>query len=405
MRRASPSPAPAAAPPGPRPTLEEVIRDHLPLLTGCVSRTLSAPYVKEDVEEVVADALLAIHDALPDYDPSRRIQAWIYRIAQRKALDRRRHDARGGRVWRRMAAEEIGPDGLNGFADKAPNAEELMARHELRALLDAFLRALPEGEREILDMRLSGLSLLDMVEALGESEGTVRSRVRRAEAALAQVAKRHQAEQRRRRGVAVLPLVMSDLLERVGAASREVPEGMRERVTERLRLRLGGARPAPRLPALRGRVSGGVAGVVGGIAGGLVVALVALVLILLALRRPGPAPVATAGAPASAPVATASFALAAAPVAAPASASILATVSDAPNTAAPDAGPLRGAPVVVSPLAQRRALVRAFNRAMDDGKREEACTKLRDDDAHHFADARADIDRAAMLRACDPAKP
>ena len=166
-----------------------------------------------------------------------------------------------------------------------------MARHELRRLLDGFIGTLPDGDREILDMRLCGLSVPDIAEALDQPEGTVSSRVRRAEAALTEVAKRHQAAQRRHHGVAVLPLVMSEIMERVGADVQDVPEGMRDRVTELLRARLvGGARApsAPRLPELPA-VPARLGSVVTGIGGGLV-ALAGLVLLLLTLRGPSPSP-------------------------------------------------------------------------------------------------------------------
>ena len=396
MSRFSPRQGPAATPSTARPTLEEIVRDHLPLLTACVTRTLGGKYVAADVEDVVADSLLEIHRALPKYDPRRRIQAWIYRIAQLIALDRRRYDGRARRAGSLVASE------LESIADEAPNPEDLMARHELRRLLDGFIGTLPEGDREILNMRLSGLSVSDMAEALDQPEGTVSSRVRRAEAALDEAAKRHQAAQRQVRGVAVLPLVMADVMERVGADAQDVPEGMRERVTELLRARLvGGARApsTPRLPALPARLGSGVTGIGGGL-----VALAGLVILLLTLRGPSPSPSATAGPLASAPVSTPALALGAVPAATPAQ-SASAAASDATEGAAPHATAVPSAPVTPSPHAQRLALVRAFSRALQDGKRDEACAKLRDYDAHHFTDLGADTDRVRMAHACDQAKP
>jgi hypothetical protein len=70
--------------------------------------------------------------------------------------------------------------------------------------------------------------------------------------------------------------------------------------------------------------------------------------------------------------------------------------------AAPGSTNTRPAPGAPSPAAQREAIVRAFTRAMRAPKLAEACAKLRDRDAHHFADvgadadADADADRATM---------
>lgn len=112
-------------------------------------------------------------------------------------------------------------------------------RHELRMLLDTFIATLPEDEREILDMRLCGLTVPDMADALDLPIGTVSSRMRDAEATLTVLVERHQARQRQQ-GVVVLPLVISDIIERVGADIQYVPAGMRERIGERLRARLAG---------------------------------------------------------------------------------------------------------------------------------------------------------------------
>lgn len=64
--------------------------------------------------------------------------------------------------------------------------------------------------------------------------------------------------------------------------------------------------------------------------------------------------------------------------------------------AAPGSTNTRPAPGAPSPAVQREAIVRAFTRAMRAFKLAEACAKLRDYDAHHFADVGADADRATM---------
>jgi RNA polymerase sigma factor (sigma-70 family) len=391
----------AAAPARSRPTIDEIVRDHLPLVTRCVSRTLGAHYVAADVEDVVVDALFEVHRALPRYDLTRRIQGWLYRIAQRTAVDHRRKGRRARRAVRLVDAETIGPEGIEAIADGALNPEDLMGRHELRLLLDAFLAGLPEEERDVLDMRLCGMTAGDMAEALDVPIGTVSLRVRRAEAALSAVADRHQRARRdRARGVVVLPLMISEVMERVGADLQDVPAGMRERVEDRLRERMTAVPMAPRLaaPAAGGA---GVGGLVVGLVG-VIAALVAVVLFLLAPRRPGPSASSDAatGAPASALVAPAS--LPAASMAAPAASCVSPSTPEvsAPGSAAaaPAVAHLGPSPAASSPSAQRRALLRAFNRAMAARDYREACAKLQDYDAHHFTDVGAATDRAAMSR-------
>jgi len=393
--------------------MAEIFRDHFELVTSCVAHTLGPQYVAAQVEEVAGDALAEMHRSLDGYDPRFRIQGWIYTITFRTAAQRRRRDSRKRRAGHLVAPEHVGPDGLEGIADGAPNPEDLMAGHQMRKLLDTYIAALPERDRNVLNMRLSGLTEPEMAEVLDIPLGTVKSRVRRAEDALAEVAKRDRAAQRAKHGVTLLPLLMSDVMARVGADVQQVPGGMRERVAALLRARMApagapvSAAPLLTAPALAGGAGAALVGLVVGLIS-LLVGLAALVILLLALRRPIPSSDAATGAPGSAPASApaAPASLPAAPVTASPSSSPACSspASPAPSDEAPPGAP---APAAAdgkgahgpSAKAQRRAIVMAFAAAIKRHDYTQACRLVGEYNAHQFLGAGADADRAEMAKA------
>lgn len=130
----------------------------------------------EDVEDLVQEVLLAVHNQRHTYDPGQPLTAWTYAIARYKLADLLRH--RGGRD----AMTETLDDDSALFAASDDEAAE--ARRDLGLLLDR----LPDGQRRPIRLtKLEGLSVSEASAATGMSESAIKVAVHRGLKALARM--------------------------------------------------------------------------------------------------------------------------------------------------------------------------------------------------------------------------
>lgn len=119
-----------------------------------------------DLEDLVQEALLAIHLKRDTYDTSQPFTAWAFAIARYKLIDWFRRN----RVRRTEPLEEA--DEL--FAGE--DAEEIAAKHDLGKLVSI----LPEKQRALLeDVKIAGLSNAEAGAKAGMSEGAVKVSIHR----------------------------------------------------------------------------------------------------------------------------------------------------------------------------------------------------------------------------------
>ncbi|TVO67041.1 RNA polymerase sigma factor [Denitromonas ohlonensis] len=132
--------------------------------------------VREEAMELTQDVFLKAWTALPDWRPEARLSTWLLQIARNAALDVLRRRERVGFTALEALAE---------VADTAPGPDENYAgRQRQGRLIDALAQIAPE-HREILLLReIEDLSYAELGATLGLSEGTVKSRLARARAAL-----------------------------------------------------------------------------------------------------------------------------------------------------------------------------------------------------------------------------
>jgi RNA polymerase sigma-70 factor, ECF subfamily len=127
-----------------------------------------------DIEDLVQEVLLAVHNGRHTYRPEEPLTAWIHAIARYKLTDyfraRSRHDALNDPL----------DDALELLA--APDLEPAQARRDLGKLLDQ----LPERQRlPIMHVKLEGLSVTETAKLTGLSESAVKVGVHRGLKALA----------------------------------------------------------------------------------------------------------------------------------------------------------------------------------------------------------------------------
>jgi RNA polymerase sigma-70 factor (ECF subfamily) len=128
----------------------------------------------DEVEDLVQEALLAIHNQRRTYDASLPLTAWVHAIAKYKLVD----------LMRRRAAKE-------GLTDPLDDAAEILAGSdseatEARRDLDKLLEQLPDRLRlPIVKTKLEGLTVAETARATGMSESAVKVGVHRGLKALA----------------------------------------------------------------------------------------------------------------------------------------------------------------------------------------------------------------------------
>jgi RNA polymerase sigma-70 factor (ECF subfamily) len=141
-------------------------------LRGFLRRRLER--LPDDVEDLVQEALLAIHNQRHTYDPGQPFTAWVHAIARYKLVD----------FLRRRSAREAQDLPLDDQTDwlAAPETESQGARRDLVALL----ARLPDRHRlPIVHMKLEGLSAAETARRTGMSESAVKVGVHRGLKALA----------------------------------------------------------------------------------------------------------------------------------------------------------------------------------------------------------------------------
>lgn len=128
----------------------------------------------DEVEDLVQESLLAIHNQRHTYDAAQPLTAWVYAIAKYKLVD----------LLRRRAKRDLLTDPLDDASAfvSAADTEAADARRDLGKLL----QRLPERQRlPIVHMKLAGLSVTETARLTGMSEAAVKVGVHRGLKALA----------------------------------------------------------------------------------------------------------------------------------------------------------------------------------------------------------------------------
>lgn len=130
----------------------------------------------DEVEDLVQETLLAIHNQRHTYDTAQPLTAWVHAIARYKLVD----------LLRRRAVRGALNDPLDGEMDllSASETEAADARRDIARLLER----LPDPQRlPIVHMKLEGLSVVETARLTGMSESAVKVGVHRGLKALARM--------------------------------------------------------------------------------------------------------------------------------------------------------------------------------------------------------------------------
>jgi len=137
------------------PPFDEVVTRHGPT----VLRVCRALLARHDADDAWSETFLAALRAYPELAPSANLEAWLVRIAHRKALDALRAERR------RPGPVAALPDRPSDLGVWTPRDDELWQR----------LRALPDKQRQAVALHhVAGLPYAEVAELLGGTAAAAR---------------------------------------------------------------------------------------------------------------------------------------------------------------------------------------------------------------------------------------
>jgi RNA polymerase sigma-70 factor (ECF subfamily) len=162
----------------------ELVRSHGGRMLAVARRYLDS---EEAAQDCVQEAFVAAFNALDRFEGRSTLATWLHRITVNAALQALR---------RRRGKEELSIEPwLPTFDDEGflegptqlttADAEELIARDDVRAQVRAAIDRLPESYRNVLLLRdIEGLSMKEVAEMLELTENNAKVRLHRARTAL-----------------------------------------------------------------------------------------------------------------------------------------------------------------------------------------------------------------------------
>jgi len=149
----------------------------------------------EDARAVAQDVFIRLWRNLHLYDRARRFDTWLYQVTVNAAIDHRRRAAR----WQ---AETVLDEGTLAPARTAPlqrDQHDTLTGNEVQRIMNELAEQLPDRQRAAFVLReIEGLSTMEVAEALGATESTVRNHLFQARRILAEALSARYPEYARR---------------------------------------------------------------------------------------------------------------------------------------------------------------------------------------------------------------
>ena len=169
--------------PDPPPTFEAVYEGYF----AFVWRNVANRGVPEPaVDDVVQEVFLVVHRKLPEFEGRSSVRTWLAAIVRRVVRDH----------VRKRGNQRVGEPLEEEPAVMTQGPAEALDRKVAVALLDSLLETMSEAQREVfLLAEVEQMTSIEIGEALGVNENTVRTRLRAARRVFAAGVARHRAEQ------------------------------------------------------------------------------------------------------------------------------------------------------------------------------------------------------------------
>lgn len=167
---------------GDRTAMDEIVQRHYRNVFNLAYR-LSGNY--DDAQDIVSEAFIRVHNALPSFRGDAHFTTWLYRIVKNVFLDERKKQ----RVRAHSSLEEMVDLDDSAVSrqveDPAPGPEWLVERGERSETVHQAVQQLPEAQRLMIALyHFQHRSYEEIAEVMGLPIGTVKSRLNRARQAL-----------------------------------------------------------------------------------------------------------------------------------------------------------------------------------------------------------------------------
>jgi RNA polymerase sigma-70 factor (ECF subfamily) len=130
-----------------------------------LARFASSVGARGDVEEVVQDTFVRAFSSLDSFRAESSLRTWLFTIARRLLLDRRRSERRRGEHVELQDGD---------VATEFDPLDTVVAEETRRRMRDAMERLTPT-QKEVFTLRVSeGLSYKEIADAVGSTEGAAR---------------------------------------------------------------------------------------------------------------------------------------------------------------------------------------------------------------------------------------
>lgn len=171
--RASARPTPEPAVTTALADIDSVLREHGPMLARIAGSYESEPARRADLLQEIS---VAVWKALPSWRGDASLRTFAARVAHNRAID---HLAREKRA--------LGDELRDEHPDPGSTPLQHAEAHQQRLELQAAVRRLPLGQRQVVVLALEGFSQREIAQTLGLEENTVTQRLSRARRQLQQL--------------------------------------------------------------------------------------------------------------------------------------------------------------------------------------------------------------------------
>lgn len=136
---------------------------------------------REDAEDVLQETYIKMYNNLSGFRGESSLPTWLYRVATNAALEKLRKISpdRGIRDFQDEEFQEITINDRRALDEFNP--ERMMMNEEFKTVLNTYLQELPEKTRLVFVLRdQENLSLEEIVSITGDSDWSVKGRLKRA---------------------------------------------------------------------------------------------------------------------------------------------------------------------------------------------------------------------------------
>ena len=171
---------------------EELVRAHGGRMLAVARRLLPG---EDDAQDAVQEAFLSAFRGVDGFQGDARLSTWLHRIVVNASLMKLRTRRRKPET----SIEDLLPDFLEDGHMTRPalswrRVDDEVERRDLRALVREKIGELPEGYRNVLQLRdIEGLDTGETARLMELSEGAVKTRLHRARQALRSLLEPHLA--------------------------------------------------------------------------------------------------------------------------------------------------------------------------------------------------------------------